>query len=111
MIEVAFTADTFNSPVHCISYSIPGTSASGNNQICGSGSTGNITLPSSGAYMIMINPGSASGGVTVSLTGTITEPITFGTPLAVSSSVAGQIYELTFNGTAEIGRASCRARD
>lgn len=59
-----------------------------------------MSLTVTGVYTIAINPYSASGGVTATLTQLVTEGMSFNTPLSVSSTLAGQMYNLTFSGTA-----------
>jgi len=76
-----------------------GTSLTSNN-MCGSGSFNNVTLPSTGTYTVLVNPGANTGGATFTLTENITEAIVANAPLAVSSTLAGQLFDLAFSGTA-----------
>ena len=77
-----------------------GTTLVSDNALCGSDSLNNVNLPTTGTYTVLVNPGATTGGVTFTLTPNITEPIVFNTPLSVSSSLAGQVFDLTFSGTA-----------
>src|SRR5579862_7710882 len=99
VIDLALTNDTFTGA--CFDYSIvnPDGSILKSAGPCSAGSSGNLTLPSTGNYSIYINSGTATGGVTVTLTQLITQAITFDTPQSVSSTLAGQEYDLTFSGT------------
>jgi YD repeat-containing protein len=58
------------------------------------------TLPTTGTYTVYVNPTSSTGAATFTLTQNITESLALNTPLNVSSSLAGQVYDLTFSGTA-----------
>ncbi|MBS1801234.1 MAG: hypothetical protein JSS95_15585 [Acidobacteria bacterium] len=101
VIDLAFTNGTYNT---CVRYTIlnPDGSTLSNPLSCGSGnlSTGNLTLPSTGTYSVLLDPGNGVGGVTATLTQRINQALQYNTPLTVSSTLAGQIFDLTFSGTA-----------
>jgi YD repeat-containing protein len=67
---------------------------------CGNSSLNNQTLPSTGTYTVLVNPGSNTGGATFTLTQNISQALASNTPLTVSSTLAGQVFDLTFSGTA-----------
>src|SRR5436189_6023522 len=62
-----------------------------NTGTCGNASLNNQTLPTTGTYTVLVNPGANSGGATFTLTQNITQALAHNTPLSV-----------------KIGRASCR---
>jgi hypothetical protein len=98
VVSVAAT----NVTISCMNFSIlnPDGSTLNSTGVCGSnGSVNNKTLPATGTYTILVNSGSVSGSATFSLTQNITQSIAFSTPLTVSSTVPGQVYDLTFSGT------------
>src|SRR5437762_202908 len=68
--------------------------------VCGNGSFNNQTLPTPGTYSVPTRRSSDLGGVTLTLTQNITQSIAFNTPQSVSSTLAGQVFDLTFGGTA-----------
>src|SRR5438132_623917 len=68
--------------------------------VSGNGSFNNKTLPTTGTYTVLVNSLSYTGGVTLTLTQNITQPIALNTPQSVSSTLAGQVFDLTFSGTA-----------
>ncbi len=98
VIDFAETGHTFHS---CWITTIlnPDGSSLNNGTWCGDSTTGNLTLPMSGTYTVLINPGSQNGSFVATLTKLITEPIVLNNPLAVNSSLAGQVYNLTLSGT------------
>jgi len=60
----------------------------------------NKTLAQTGSYTVVLTPGSSTGATTLMLTQNQTGTISFGTPLSVGSTLAGQTIDLTFSGTA-----------
>src|SRR5207253_8741907 len=98
IVDLAMTGSTYNS---CWSYTIfntDGTRLAAPS--CGypASSTGSLTLSSPGTYSVLIDPGSAVGGVTATLTQRMTQSLAFNTPLTVSSTLVGQIFALSFSG-------------
>jgi YD repeat-containing protein len=65
---------------------------------CSGVALNSVTLPTTGTYSMVANPGSGTGGATYTLTQNITESIALNTPQTVSGTLAGQIFDLTFSG-------------
>ena len=99
VIDLAETGSTFR---NCWNTTIlnPDGSTLTNGTWCGDGAYGNITLQQTGTYTIQINPGGQPGSTTVTLTQRISQQILLNSPLTVSATLPGQVYALTFNGTA-----------
>jgi subtilase family protein/fervidolysin-like protein len=104
-ISVNITNATFQFAL--LSILKPDGSALGNNRFIGPGSTfiDTVTLPSAGAYSIVINPnGASTGAATVEIYDVPPDaggPITpSGAPVTVATAVPGQNGRLTFAGTA-----------
>ncbi|QEE28001.1 hypothetical protein FTW19_08330 [Terriglobus albidus] len=100
IIDLALASDTYGS---CLNYTLlnPDSSTLKSSLVCGGGATtGVLTLPSSGTYSILIDPGAGVGGLTAILTQQISQSLTFNTPASVSSTLAGQVFNLTFSGSA-----------
>ena len=101
LISIAETSNAY--PNGTMSFSIvkpDGSTFLTDSGVYGSSSKNSIILPESGTYTLVVNPGTATGGATFTLTQNITEALSFNTPLNVGSSLAGQVYDLTFSGTA-----------
>ena len=76
----------------------------GSTSICGaSGFIDSMTIPVTGTYTVFVNPGGTATGSVTLLLNTFTDisgAITPGTPLNVTTTVAGQNARFTFSGTA-----------
>ena len=100
VVSVAATNSNWNNSCLNVSIVNPDGSTLASMGVCGSnGSMNSKTLPATGTYTILVNPGPSSGSATISLTQNITESIAINSPLTVSSNAAGQVYDLTFSGT------------
>jgi len=99
IVDIALTNSTFTS---CWYYSISnpdGSTLRGSTITCGTHNvSGKLTLPSAGTYSLRIDPGTGTGGVTATLTQMVTQSLAFNTPLTVNSTLAGQLFNLTFGG-------------
>jgi hypothetical protein len=77
----------------------------GSTSLCG-GATGfidSMTVPVTGTYTVLVDPGGTATGSVTLLLNTFTDisgTITPGTPLSVTTTVAGQNARFTFSGTA-----------
>src|SRR3989442_11557397 len=60
-------------------------------------------IPTTGTYTVVLNPYASTGGATLTLTQNSTQALAVNTPLSVSSTLAGQVFDLTFSGTAGQG--------
>src|SRR5439155_404149 len=66
----------------------------------GNGTFNNQTLPTTGTYTLLLHTLSHFPYTTLFRSQNITQPIAFNTPQSVSSTLAGQVFDLTFSGTA-----------
>src|SRR5437870_6920862 len=57
-------------------------------------------IPTTGTYTVVLNPYASTGGATLTLTQNSTQALAVNTPLSVSSTIVGQVFDLTFSGTA-----------
>src|SRR5437870_13856981 len=57
-------------------------------------------IPTTGTYTVVLNPYASTGGATLTLTQNSTQALAVNTPLSVSSTIVGQVLDLTFSGTA-----------
>src|SRR2546428_14106655 len=74
------------------------------------GAFNNQTLPTTGTYTVVLNPYASTGGATLTLTQNITQALAVNTPLSVSSTLAGQVFYLTFSGAAGQGGSGAGPR-
>src|SRR5260370_21637873 len=102
VVSLAMTNSTYSGDCPNVSIRNPNGSTLASTTICGgsSSSLSNETLPTTGTYTVLVNPGVATGGYTYTLTQNITQSLPFNTPLTVSSTLAVQISDLSFSGTA-----------
>jgi YD repeat-containing protein len=102
VVSVAATSVTY--PCYsAVSWSIvkpDGTNLVSSGLCANVGAFNNQTLPTTGTYTVVLNPYATTGGGTFTLTQNITQALAFNTPLSVSSTLAGQVFDLTFSGTA-----------
>ncbi|HXH51511.1 MAG TPA: hypothetical protein VNM47_19400 [Terriglobia bacterium] len=61
---------------------------------------GNITLPASMDYRVRLDPGAVGSDVSITLTQKSVRQLGANKPESVSSSLPGQVFDLTFEGTA-----------
>src|SRR5260370_1238142 len=102
VVSLAMTNSTYSGDCPNVSIRNPNGTTLASTTICGgsSSSLSNETLPTTGTYTVLVNPGVATGGYTFTLTQNITQSLPFNSPLTVRSSLAGQVFDLTFSGTA-----------
>lgn len=101
VVVLAETNDTY--PCDYLYYTVlnpDGTTLASVSRACGDTALNNEILSQTGTYTVLVNPETATGGATFTLTQNIDEPLTLNSPLAVGSTYAGQVFDLTFSGTA-----------
>src|SRR5437870_3027752 len=102
VVSVAATSVTY--PCYsAVSWSIvkpDGTNLTSSGLCANVGAFNNQTLPTTGTYTVVLNPHSTTRCATLTLTQNITQALAVNTPLSVSSTLAGQVFDLTFSGTA-----------
>src|ERR1051326_8465082 len=104
VVSVAVTGATYPCPFGApaalnVALVAPNGTTLNSANFCGSGAFNSVTLPQSGTYTVVLNPGATTGSATVTLTQNVVQALPFGTPTNLNGSLAGLVFDLTFSGT------------